>query len=67
MLQQLPIFRMVHIDNLSFLLKHGLWAELSECKDPDFRPIGNASVISRRTHKEVGINPPGGVLGVLCS
>lgn len=62
-LKHLPIFRMVHVDNLEFLIRNGLWAELSQIHDPEFKTIGNPSVISRRTYKEVGINPPGGVLG----
>ena len=62
-LQHLPIYRMTHIDNVPFIVKNGLWSELSGVQDPRFVSIGNPSIIDRRTNKPVGINPPGGVLG----
>ena len=62
-IKHLPIFRMTHIDNVSFIVNNGLWSKLSEVQDPDFVPIGNPSIIDKRTNKPVGSNPPGGVLG----
>lgn len=62
-IQHLPVFRMTHIDNVPFIVRNGLWSELSEVQDPRFVPIGNPSIIEKRTHKPVGANPPGGVLG----
>ena len=62
-INHLFIYRMTHIDNVPFIVNHGLWSKLSAVQDPDFVPIGNPSIIDKRTHKPVGVNPPGGVLG----
>lgn len=62
-IKHLFIYRMTHIDNVPFIVKNGLWPKLSEVQDPDFVPIGNPSIIDKRTDKPVGVNPPGGVLG----
>ena len=71
---RLFIFRMTHIDNVPFILRNGLWSKLSAehgadnpqglpMQDPDFKAIGNADIIGRRTNKRVVVIPPGGVLG----
>ncbi len=62
-LQHLFIFRMTHIDNVTFIAKNGLWPKLSPVQDPDFVPIGNPNIIDKRTNKTVVVIPPGGVLG----
>ena len=62
-IKSLLIYRMTHIDNIPYIVKNGLWAKLSGVSDPDFIPIGNSEIISRRTQKSVNVNPPGGVLG----
>lgn len=62
-INHLFIFRMTHIDNVPFIVNNGLWSKLSGTQDPSFVPIGNPSIIDKRTNKPVGINPPGGVLG----
>lgn len=61
--QHLFIFRMTHIDNVTFIAKNGLWPKLSPVQDPDFVPIGNPNIIDKRTNKIVVVIPPGGVLG----
>ena len=62
-IKHLFIYRMTHIDNVPFIVENGLWSKLSEVQDPGFVPIGNPSIIDKRTDKPVGVNPPGGVLG----
>ena len=62
-INSLLIYRMTHINNIPFILKNGLWSQLSGVIDHDFVPIGNPEVISIRTNKPVGVNPPGGTLG----
>lgn len=55
------IFRITHIDNLPFILRHGLYAPNSDVKDPDFRTIGYPTLIDYRKERKVPI-APGGVL-----
>lgn len=71
---KLFVFRMTHINNVPFILRNGLWSQLSaehsattpsanSMRDHDFHPIGNIEIIGRRTNKQVVVVPPGGVLG----
>lgn len=53
------IFRITHIDNVSWILQHGLHCQGSEVRDPNFQGIGLESLISRRAHREVGVGPGG--------
>ena len=55
------IFRIVHRDNLPWILDHGLHARNSHMPDPNFRAIGNADLIDKRATRPVPV-PPGGVL-----
>ena len=55
------IFRITHIDNVPWLLDHGLHCPTSDLRDPGFRRIGNLDLIARRAHRVVPI-PPGGTL-----
>lgn len=55
------IFRIVHRDNLSWILDHGLHARNGEKLDPNYRDIGNPDLIDKRSRRQVPI-PPGGVL-----
>lgn len=55
------IFRITHIDNVPWILDHGLYCRSSSICDPDFRMIGNPELIERRRHRLVPI-PPGGLL-----
>jgi len=51
------IFRIVHRDNLSWVLDHGLHCRNSETVDPNYRNIGNPELISKRTRRVVPISP----------
>lgn len=55
------IFRITHIDNMPWVLDHGVHCRNSPTFDPNYRNIGNPELIERRHHRTVPI-PPGGVL-----
>ena len=55
------IFRITHVDNLPWVLDHGLCCRNSDGHDPNYVNIGNLSLIDKRAHKPVPI-PPGGTL-----
>jgi hypothetical protein len=53
------IFRITHIDNLPWLLKHGIHCRNSNERDPNFQEIGNPDLIDKRTHRLVPVLPGG--------
>jgi hypothetical protein len=55
------IFRIAHIDNVPWILDHGLHCRNTPERDPNYVEIGNPELIQKRTHRVVPI-PPGGVL-----
>jgi len=55
------IWRIVHRDNVAWVLDNGLHCANSPVQDPNYLAIGNADLISRRTHRAVPI-PPWGTL-----
>jgi hypothetical protein len=55
------IFRIVHRDNVLWVLDHGLHCQNSETLDPNFRNIGNLELISKRGRRTVPI-PTSGTL-----
>ena len=55
------IFRIVHRDNLSWILDHGLHACNGTVSDPNYRNIGNVELIGKRARRTVPV-PPGGTL-----
>ena len=55
------IFRIVHRDNLSWILENGLHARNGTTFDPNYRNIGNPDLIDKRSHRNVPV-PPGGTL-----
>ncbi|MDA7980776.1 MAG: DUF4433 domain-containing protein [Pirellulales bacterium] len=56
------IFRITHVDNIPWILKHGLHCKNCAKSDPNFVPIGLPELIQKRIAHRVPI-PPGGVLG----
>ncbi len=56
---QIWLYRMTHIDNLPHILRHGLVDASSPNADPDFRAIGDRSLIGVRKDLDAP-NPPGG-------
>jgi hypothetical protein len=55
------LFRITHVANLPWLLRHGLHAARGQVADPNFVAIGNPDLIDKRTRRTVPL-PPGGVL-----
>lgn len=53
------IFRIVHRDNLSWILDHGFHAQSGKLRDPKFFNIGNPDLIQKRTTRVVNVGPGG--------
>lgn len=53
------IFRIVHVDNLPWLLRNGLPCRNADQQHPGYRTIGNPDLIERRRHREIPIAPGG--------
>lgn len=60
-LADIHLFRITHIDNLAHDLENGLWAQNTHYTNPDFVPIGDQGIISRRNDQPV-LTRTGGVL-----
>jgi hypothetical protein len=56
------IFRIIHRDNLSWILDNGLHARNGVKSDPNYRSIGNPDLIDKRSRRVVAVGP-GGTLG----
>lgn len=56
------IFRIVHVDNLPWLLRHGLHCRNSCHQHPSYRAIGNPELIEKRQSRDIPLTP-GGTLG----
>jgi hypothetical protein len=55
------IWRIVHRNNLPWILRNGLHCKNSPMQDPDYVVIGNTDLIDRRSYRAVPV-APGGVL-----
>jgi hypothetical protein len=55
------IFRIVHVANVPWILKHGMDCRSAPNQDPDYVNIGSASLIDKRSRRVVP-KPPGGTL-----
>jgi hypothetical protein len=53
------IFRIVHRDNLPWILDQGLHARNGLVFDPNYRNIGNVDLIGKRAYRNVKVGPPG--------
>jgi hypothetical protein len=56
------IFRITHIDNVPWILDHGLHCKSSKVQDPNFVQIGLRELIDKRATRRVH-KKPGGSLG----
>ena len=56
------IFRITHVDNLSWILANGLHCRNAQILDPNFVEIGRPEIITLRKPRAVN-TPPGGTLG----
>lgn len=55
------IFRITHVDNVPWMLEHGIPCRSSALFDPNYRNIGNPELIDKRVARVVPV-PPGGTL-----
>ncbi len=61
--QIVKIYRIVHVDNIEYLLSNGIFTRNHHRADPDYINIGDSGLISQRSDYPVGISPPNGILG----
>jgi hypothetical protein len=57
------VFRIVHIDNVDYLLTNGMFTRTHVNADPKYINIGDSGLIAQRNTYPVSITPPNGVLG----
>lgn len=62
-IEKIWIFRIVHINNVEYILQKGLFTKNHKEADPNYIDIGDTILIGQRNDLEVPINPPGGNLG----
>lgn len=55
------IFRIVHRENVPWILRHGMYCRNARTQDPNYHTIGNPDLIDKRRRRPVPI-PPGGML-----
>lgn len=53
------IFRITHVDNVPWVLRHGIHCRSSALFDPNYRSIGNPELIQKRASRKVPIQPGG--------
>jgi hypothetical protein len=53
------LWRIVHRDNLPWILSNGVHGRNSTLQDPNYINIGNRELIDRRAHRSVPISPNG--------
>ena len=53
------IYRITHIENVPWILDHGLHCASSPAQDPSFVPIGLADLIEKRNTRAVAVPPSG--------
>lgn len=53
------IWRIVHKDNLSWILDNGLYCANSTIRIPNYTPVGNIELINKRKNKTVPLSPGG--------
>ncbi len=56
---QARIFRMTHVQNVPFILEHGIHCRSGDVHDPNFIPIGMPELIEKRASHAIDINPGG--------
>jgi hypothetical protein len=57
------LYRIVHLENVSYILNKGLYTKNHADADPNYINIGDNKLIQQRNDYPVGVNPPNGVLG----
>lgn len=59
----IQVFRIVHIDNMEYLMRHGMFTRDNGNADPNYINIGDPELIINRSVYRVKIDPPNGLLG----
>lgn len=57
------LYRIIHKDNIEYILKNGMFIVNHVNADPNYINIGDNTLIAQRNDYPVGVNPPGGNLG----
>ena len=57
------LYRIIHIDNVEYVLTHGMFTRLHGKADPNYINIGDTALIVNRNDYPVPIDPPNGVFG----
>lgn len=57
------IYRIVHINNIDYILNNGIFTKNHPQADPNYQNIGDTELIAKRNNFTVKINPPNGNLG----
>ncbi|RYX99709.1 DUF4433 domain-containing protein [bacterium] len=57
------IYRIIHIDNVEYLLTHGMFTRHHKKADSNYINIGDTELIVKRNTYNVKVNPPNGLLG----
>jgi len=52
-LSKIRIYRMTHIENIPHILQYGITSDSSPNRNPNFKKIGDSSLISKRNQKEL--------------
>jgi hypothetical protein len=55
-LDKIKLYRITHIENIPHILKHGITHKNSQNKNPDYKNIGDLSLIDTRIKKTVSID-----------
>ena len=58
-LKQINIYRITHIENIPYILKYGITHKNSKYSNPNFKAIGDTSLIDTRSNKTVAITNGG--------
>lgn len=53
------VFRIIHRDNVPWILNHGLQCQSSELRDPNYVTIGQSELIEKRRARTVPVHPGG--------
>lgn len=57
------LLRIIHINNVEYILRNGMFTRNHPLSDPDYINIGDSHLIEQRNDYPVSINPPNGTLG----
>lgn len=62
-IEKIWLYRIVHIHNVEYILRNGMFTKHHIEADPDYINIGDITLIEQRDDYPVPVNPPNGTLG----